>query len=271
MKESKKTVKKYTKVSKKDITALGYRSLLNQAIFNYERMQNIGFTATMAPALKKIYKDDKKQLAEVTKDNLEFINTHNVLVPYLEGLMISLYEGGENPEVVKKIKISLFGPLAGIGDAIFWFTLMPIMSGICASLASQGNVFGPILYFLVFLAAFIIRFPLAHMGYTTGTKALDKLQANTERVSHAASILGITILGGLIASYVSITLLPTIDIGSGNIVSLQTDFVDKIIPNLLPFSFTFLIYFFLKKKVNPTILILGTLVVSVLLSLVGIL
>ena len=254
--------KKYKKVSKKDITALGYRSLLNQAIFNYERMQNIGFTATLNPCIKKIYKDDKKKMAEVTKDNLEFINTHNVLVPFLQGLMVSLYEGGEDPETVKKIKISLFGPLAGIGDAIFWFTVMPIMSGICASLASEGNVLGLIIY---------LRFPLAHMGYNAGVSALDKIQANTEKVGNSASILGITILGGLIASYVSITLLPQIEISDGTFISLQTDFVDKIIPNLLPFAFTFLIYYLLKKKVNPTILILSTLVVSVLLAFLGVL
>lgn len=266
MVESKKGV-----ITRHDITALGYRSLLNQAAYNFERMQNIGFTATMAPCLKKIYKDDKEQLSEVMQDNLEFINTHNVLVPYLEGLMVSLYEGGEKPETVKKIKIALFGPLAGIGDAIFWFTVMPIMSGICASLANQENVLGPILYFLVFLGVFILRFPLAHMGYKTGTKALDKIQKNTEKVGNAASILGITILGGLIASYVSLTLKLQVDIGSGKFVNIQADFFDKIIPNLLPLAFTFLIYYLLKKKVNPTILIFGTLIIAIACSFFGIL
>ena len=263
--------KKYKKVSKKDITALGYRSLLNQAIFNYERMQNIGFTATLTPCLKKIYKDDKKKLAEVTEDNLEFINTHNVLVPFLEGLMVSLYEGDEDPETVKKIKISMFGPLAGIGDAIFWFTVMPIMSGICASLASEGNILGPILYFLVFLAVFLLRFPLAHMGYSAGVSALDKIQANTEKVGNAASILGVTILGGLIASYVTLTVKTSIDIGHDATVSLQTDFFDKILPNLLPFAFTFLIYFLLRKKVNTTVLIVGIIIASIVFSFFGIL
>ena len=100
-------------------------------------MQSIGFTAGMGPALKKIYKNDPKTLSKVLHDNLEFINTHNTLLPYLQGLMLSLYEGGEDPETVKKIKISLFGPLAGIGDALFWFTLLPITAGICASLSDQ--------------------------------------------------------------------------------------------------------------------------------------
>ena len=258
-------------VTDSDLNDLALLSVLNQSCFNYERMQSIGFTAGMGPALKKIYKNDPKTLSKVLHDNLEFINTHNTLLPYLQGLMLSLYEGGEDPETVKKIKISLFGPLAGIGDALFWFTLLPITAGICASLSDQGNVLGPIVFFLVFLAAFLLRFPLARMGYKTGTAALDKMQENTKKVSNAASVLGVTILGGLIASYVSLSLKPTIDVGNDATISLQTDFLDMILPNLLPFAFTFLIYFLLRKKVNTTVLIIGIIIASIVFSFLGIL
>ena len=109
------------------------------------------------------------------------------------------------------------------------------------------------------------------MGYKTGTTALDKIQENTKRVSNAASVLGVTILGGLIASYVTLTVKTTIDIGHDATVSLQTDFFDKILPNLLPFAFTFLIYFLLRKKVNTTVLIVGIIIVSIVFSFLGIL
>jgi PTS system galactosamine-specific IID component len=92
-----------------------------------------------------------------------------------------------------------------------------------------------------------------------------------EKISRAASILGVTVLGALIASYVHITVLTKINIGGGNVVSLQESFFDKIFPNLLPFAFTMLMLYFIKKKVNPVILITCTLILSVLLSLVGIL
>ncbi len=258
-------------ITNSDLTDLAVLSVLNQACFNYERMQSIGFTAGMAPALKKIYKKDPKTLSKVLADNLEFINTHNTLLPYLQGLMLSLYEGGENPEMVKKIKISMFGPLAGIGDALFWFTLLPITAGICASLSNQGNVLGPILFFIVFFAAFLLRFPLARIGYKTGVAALDKIQENTKKVSNAASVLGVTILGGLIASYVTLDVQTVIDIGNDSTISLQTDFFDMILPNLLPFAFTFLIYFLFRKKVNTMVLIVGIILVSILFSFLGIL
>ena len=258
-------------LTSKDITKMSLRTLLNQATFNYERMQSIGFTAAMAPELEKIYADDKEGLVEVTKSNLEFINTHNVTLPFLIGLMLSLYEKGEDSETVRNVKVSLFGPLAGIGDAIFWFTLMPIMSGICASLASNGSVLGPILYFVVFFAVFLLRIPLGHIGYNLGTKAVDMISANVERFNRAATILAITILGGLIASYIGIEVLTTIDIGEGAVISLQADFFDKILPNILPFAFTMGVYGLLKKKVSPTILIVGILILSILLSFFGVL
>ena len=38
-------------------------------------------------------------------------------------------------------------------------------------------------------------------GYNTGVKAMDTLKTSTESISRAASILGLTVVGGLIASF----------------------------------------------------------------------
>ena len=135
-----------SEISKKDITRLGFRSSLLQASFNYERMQAGGFTWAMLPILKKIYKDDKPGLSAAMKDNLEFINTHPNLVGFLMGLLISMEEKGENRDTIKGLKVALFGPIAGIGDAIFWFTLLPIMAGGFSSFFRQGEPFGAVFF-----------------------------------------------------------------------------------------------------------------------------
>jgi len=111
-------------LSKKDITKLGFRSVLLQASFNYQRMQAGGWLYSQLPFLKKIYKDDKKGLSESMKDNMEFINTSPPLVSMLMGLLLSLEENKEKRSTIKGLKLALFGPMAGIGDAIFWFTLL---------------------------------------------------------------------------------------------------------------------------------------------------
>lgn len=271
--ESKTTeAPKRGKLTKRDIRMLGVRSLFNQSAMNYERMQADGWTLAMLPALKKIYKDDSKGLSESLKSNLQFINTNNYAAPLLMGLEASLEENGEKRSTIDGLRIALFGPLAGIGDAITWFTILPIVAGITASFAKQGSILGPLIFFLVYLAMFFARIPIAQLGYTAGTKAISKIRENSAIVSHAASVLGCTVIGGLIATYVQITVKTKIPVSAGHTIALQTQFFDRIFPNILPLGYTFLLYWLLKKKnVSPVILILATFIFAILFSWMGVL
>lgn len=261
-----------TVVTKQDITKLGFLSTFLQASFNYERMQAGGFLVSQLPLLKKIYKDDKKGLSAAMEDNLEFINTHPNLVGFLMGLLISLEEAKEDRATIKGLKVALFAPLAGIGDAIFWFTILPIMAGICSSMALNNSVLGPILFFAFYLMVFLLRVVWTHLGYNLGTRAIITIKETSTLIGKAATVLGCTVIGGLIASYVSITLLPEVVVNEFTTVSLQADFLDQIFPNILPFGYVFFLYYLLvKKKISPVILIISTFVLSVLLSFLGIL
>lgn len=266
MKESKKVL------TKRDITKLGLMSSFLQASFNYERMQAGGFTLAQLPFLKKIYKDDKKKIADAMNDNLEFINTHPNLVGFLMGLLISLEENNEERSIIKGLKVALFGPLAGIGDAIFWFTLLPIVAGICASFAMEGSVLGPIIFFIVYLVIFILRIVWTHLGYNLGIKAIDKIKHNSKVIGKAATVLGVTVIGGLIASYVKIDVITSVVVNESKTVFLQADFFDKIFPNILPLGYTLLMYCLIKnKKISPVVLIFITFIMAITLSFLGIL
>ena len=258
-------------LTKSDITKLGIRSSLLQASFNYERMQSGGFLWSMLPALKKICGDDKEKLSAVMQDNLEFINTHPNLVGFLEGLMVSLYEEGAPREAVKGLKLALFGPIAGVGDAIFWFTVLPIVAGISCSFAAQGSLLGPLIFFGVYVAIWVLRILWTHLGYRLGVKSIDMIKDNAGIIANSATILGITVIGALIGTYVSINLLPVISVGNDIEVALQTDFFDKILPNLLPMAVVGLLYWLLRKKVSPVVLIVGIIVVSIVCAAVGLL
>lgn len=265
--ESKKKV-----LNKKDITKLGFMSGLLQSSFNYERMQSGGFTLAQLPCLKKIYKDDKQGLSDAMNDNLEFINTHPNFVGFLMGLLISLEENKEDRQTIKGLKLALFAPLAGIGDAVFWFTILPIVAGICASFAMAGSVLGPIIFFAVYLAIFIARIPLTHLGYNLGVKAVEKIKDTSQLIAKTATILGVTVIGGLIASYVKIKVVSEIVVNEAKTVSIQTDFFDKIFPNILALAYTFLMFYLLRsKKVSPVVLIFTTFVMAIVCSFLGIL
>ena len=259
-------------LTKKDITKLGFTSSLLQASFNYERMQAGGFLLAQAPALKKIYKDDQEGLSAAMTDNLEFINTHPNLVGFLMGLLISLEEVKESRATIKGLKLALFAPLAGIGDAIFWFTLLPIIAGICASMAMDGSIVGPILFFCTYFAIFCFRIVLTHTGYNLGIKAVDGIKKSSAMIAKSATILGCTVIGGLIASYVNINVLTQIVVNESKTVALQADFFDKIFPKILPFGYTFFMYYLLKnKKISLVVLICVTFVLAIVLSFFGVL
>ncbi|MGQ2375117.1 PTS galactosamine transporter subunit IID [Companilactobacillus zhachilii] len=268
VKSEKKDTKKKSLFTKHEISMLGIRSNLVQASFSYERMHAPGWTWAQLPFWEKIYKDDKQGLKDVMTDNMEFINSSPPLYPILMGLLLTMEEDHVDRTTIKGLKNALFGPMAGIGDAIFWFTIMPIAGGIAASIAKNGNVLGPLLFFAVYVFLFWSRMPLAHLGYNLGTRAIDVIEDNSKIISHVASILGLTVIGGLIASYVKMSL--TIKIGAGNgAISLQKQLLDKIFPNLLPFAFVFLLYWLLRKKVNPIWLIVLTFVLAIAMSAIG--
>lgn len=261
-----------TALDKKDLRALAVRSALLQSSFNFERMQAGGWTWAMLPFLNKIYGGNKEKLSRAMQDNLEFINTNPTTVGFLMGMVLSLEENQEDRSTINSIKVALFGPLAGIGDAIFWFTLLPIIAGVSASFASQGSIIGPILFFSAYVGIFLTRFLWTGLGYSLGAKAITKIRENTQAIAKAASIMGVTVIGGLISWYVNISVLTTIPVAEGHEISIQTGFFDKIMPKLLPVAYTFLMYYLLKKKnVKPTTLILVTFVGAIALSYLGIL
>lgn len=260
------------KLTKSDIVKVGLRSTFNQSMMNYQRMQADGWTLAILPALKKIYGKDKKGLSAAMKGNLEFMNTNNYMAPLLMGLELSLEENGEKRSTIDNLRVALFGPLAGIGDAITWFTILPITAGVAASFAKQGSLLGPIIFFLVYLAMFFAKIPLARLGYTAGSKAISRVKESSSIISHAANVLGCTVIGGLIATYVQISVKSSIKVTATNSISIQKQFFDNIFPNVLPLAYTFFLYYLIKKKnVSPVWLIIITFILAIILSWLGVL
>lgn len=250
-----------------ELNNMAVRSLFLQASFNYERMQACGWAFSILPGLKKIFKDDKKGLQESLTRHMEFFNTHPFLVTSIMGLVLAMEEKKEDAELIRGIKVAMMGPLGGIGDAIFWFTLIPIAASLGAGLALEENILGPILFIVLFNSVHLpLRFGLIHYFYSFGLKAFDTLQNVTTHVQKAASIIGVTVVGALIASFVNLKLALEFNIGE-KAVNVQNDIIDAIMPNLLPLLLTLGIYHLISKKgKSPTSIIWGLIGVSLILS-----
>lgn len=250
-------------ITKKDLNKMVWRSLFLQASFNYERMQAGGWLYSILPGLKKIHKN-KQDLADSMKLHLEFFNVHPFLVTFVQGLVLAMEENKESQDSIRGIKIALMGPLGGIGDALCWFTLLPITASIGVSLAKEGNIAGPIVFLVLFnIVHFFLRFFLRHYSYRLGVGAIEKLKGDTEYVTNGSLILGLTVIGGLIASFVNLKIATIIDLGNKVSVNIQQDIFDKIVPNILPLLYTLFMFWLLKKGKKPITLIIFTLVIGI--------
>jgi PTS system N-acetylgalactosamine-specific IID component len=250
-------------VTSKDLFVMVWRSLFLQASFNYERMQAGGWLYGILPVLKKIH-TDKRDLAKSMRMHLEFFNTHPFLVNFIMGLVVAMEEAKKDQDTIRAIKVATMGPLGGIGDALCWLTLLPITAGLGASMAmgADPNPAGPIVFLVLFnIVHFGLRFGLMNYGYYTGVKAIATMKEQTKKISHAASIIGLTVVGGLIASMIKLKIVWVLTVGQASI-ALQDKVFDAIMPNMLPFIYTILMYYLLKKSYSPVKLILFTIVLG---------
>ncbi len=185
----------------KTLNLMAWRSVFLQASFNYERMQSAGWLYSILPGLLKIHKN-KDDLAASMAHNLEFFNTHPFLVTFVMGIVLSLEQSKADIQTIRAVRVSAMGPLGGIGDAIFWFTLVPIAAGITSNMALTGNIAAPLVFLLIFNAVqFLVRFGLMHWSYKLGTDAIRILTANAKQFTRAASILGVFVVGALTCLY----------------------------------------------------------------------
>lgn len=233
-------------LDKKTLNQMAWRSLFLQGSFNYERMQAAGWLYGIIPGLKKIH-TDKEDLSLSMQHNLEFFNTHPFLVTFVMGIVLSLEQEKSDVATIRAVRVAAMGPLGGIGDAIFWFTLVPIAAGISANMALDGSIAGPIVFLLMFnVVQFGVRYWLMHWSYNLGTKAIEAITRNAKEFTRAASILGILVVGALTSLYGGTTIALTIPNGESPIV-LQT-ILDGILPKLIPLGLTLGLYWLIKNK-----------------------
>lgn len=265
------------KLTKKDLTRVAIRSLGMEWDWNYERQMNMAFCYSMLPVIKKLY-PAKEEQTEAMQRHLEFFNTTPHLSTLILGITAAMEEQNANDpefetESINNVKVSLMGPLAGIGDSFIWGTLRIIATGVGVSLAAQGNILGPLLFLLLFnIPAQGLRFYLMHAGYKLGSGFLAKVQESglMEILTYGASVLGLMVIGGMTAENVAIT-VPLV-IGSGETATTLGDICNTIMPGLLPLAFTLLMYWLVSKKnVKTTTLLVALVVVGLAGSFFGIL
>lgn len=271
------TARKDKKLTKKDLRKVMWRHYGLLGAFNYERQMSLGYAWAMTPVIKRLYGDDPEEMKKGYQRHLEFFNCSTSTSPLVLGTTCAMEEeNANNPDFdassISAIKTALMGPLAGIGDSLFWGTLRVIGVGVAAPLAIKGSVLGPILYFLInVVPSELLRWFGFRVTYKGGSSFLAKITADgtLQKLTEAAKILGLVVIGAMISSMVIIK-VPMIIHLSGTKVGIQKT-LDSLMPNLLPLLLTFGCYWLLKRKVNGTLILLGLIVLGILAVWAGLL
>ncbi len=177
---------------------------------------------------------------------------------------------GIDGKAISGMKIGLMGPIAGVGDPIFWGTIRPVLAALGASLALGGNIAGPLLFFFLLNAIRLsTKYYGLKYGYVKGMEILQDLAGNRiQKLTEGASILGLFVMGALVSKWTTINIpivVSRIKDESGK-VDVQTvqNVLDSIMPGALPLGLTLLVAWMLRKGVNPLLIICGIFVIGIL-------
>lgn len=228
------------RLTKKDIFSMFIRSNFLLGSFNFERVQAMGYCYVMIPAIKKLYGPGAKRNAALQR-HLEWFNTHPWLSAPIFGVTAAMEEEmannkGIDGKAISGMKIGLMGPIAGVGDPIFWGTVRPVLAALGASLALGGNIAGPLLFFFLLNAIRLTtKYYGLKYGYVKGMEILQDLAGNRiQKLTEGASILGLFVMGALVSKWTTINIpivVSRIKDDNGK-VDVQT--VQNILDSIMP-------------------------------------
>lgn len=261
-----------SKITKADLNKVFIRNIFGlQWGWNYEKMQGLGYCYVIMPILRKLYANDPEKMKKALKTELGYFNTSQPMSNLIIGTDAALQEefGIEEAEdAIVGVKTGLMGPFAGVGDTIFITIYRAIVFSIAAYIAMEGQAVALLIPLICGLLVLGVRYKFTFWGYEQGRKLATGFSGQLKRITEAASVLGLTVVGALVPSVVKAPLNISFVFGEVSL-SFQT-MLDKIMPGLFPVVIVLVSYWLLgKKKMTSTKLILVLMVVGILLGILN--
>ena len=263
------------KLTAGDIRGVFLRSNLFQGSWNFERMQALGFCFSMIPVIRRLYPENSEERKQAIKRHLEFFNTHPYVAAPVLGVTIAMEEQRANGAdiddgAINGIKVGLMGPLAGVGDPIFWGTVRPVFAALGAGIAMSGSLLGPLLFFILFnLVRLLTRYYGVSYGYKKGLDIVHDMGGGfLQKMTEGASILGLFVMGALVNKWTNVNIplvvseIKNPETGEVTITTVQT-ILNQLMPGLVPLLLTFGCMWLLRRKVNPLWIIVGFFILGI--------
>lgn len=269
------------RLTRRDYASTYFRSTFMLGSFNFERMQAIGVCVSMIPAIRRFYTKKEDQAAALGR-HLEFFNTQPWIASPIFGVTAAMErQKSEGEDIsaadVTNVKVGLMGPLAGVGDPLFWGTARPVLAALGASLAMSGSILGPLLFFVVLnIIRIATRWYGFRLGYQKGVQVVSEVGGNTlKRLTQIASVMGLFVMGALVSKWTTVNIpfvLSEYTQSDGkHVTNTVQSVLDSLLPGLVPLLLTFLCMWLLRHKVNAIWIIFGMFAVGILGYWAGIL
>ena len=228
-------------ITRADLKKLFWRSIPYEHSWNYERMGHIGFMWALMPILRKLYPQDADFKAAL-KRHMELYN----VTPYISTLPMSIAAAMEevnatednfDTSAISNVKLALMGPLSGVGDAFYY----------------------------------IIRYLLTFVGYRFGSDMISKVQESgiMDTIVKMASIMGAMVIGAMTMEMVTVDI--PLMVGAGDGAQTLAELLNGIFPGFVTMGLFGIVYLMLKKKMNPLLIMLVILLVSIAGAFFGVL
>lgn len=246
------------------------RTLFLQSLWNFERLQNIGFLYVLYPFLKKMYPDKEKR-KEVLLRHIGFFNSN----PYMANVIIAMVlncensiSKGKNVAITKPnmIKTVMAGPVSAIGDSFFWGIWKPFCVFVAIFLFMLCmNIFNTS-YVWIVPVSFILLYNVVHLTFRYWLLFISfRLD---ERIIPLVSRLEISFLGDMlrvIGVFVVIGSLFLYFKLYGFVPVENLSFLGYQIPEVLVFGLL-LLFSFLLARIKSVIVFYCAIIISFILG-----
>lgn len=255
------------RLTKKELNHIWWRfACSTPAAVSWEKLIGMQFSWSLVPLFKKYY--NKAGQINGMKRHSTFYNTETVFGFVIPGIITAMEEQkainhNVDDDVIETTKISLMGPMAGIGDAMNPGLIIPLLLSIAISFSQKGNPLGAIFYMIVYplVVTIIMRF-LFKKGYELGINGINILIGEkANKIKDALILFGTIIMGGVAASYVNLPLKLTIPSGKDQIK--VENLLNGVFPKLIPLLLVIGTWYLMKKKNLSTLKMIIIYIISI--------
>jgi len=230
------------------------RSFFLQTLWNFERYLNYGFAFVLIPVFRKLYPPEARGAALCR--HLEYFNTHPYMASFILGAVARMEtERAQEPknrqkqkeDEINALKVGMMGPLAAMGDNLFWATIRPYCGLLAVTLVLSKSFWVAGQYWVI-PVLFLVVYNVAHvglrlMGFLQGYRKSDQVVLTLRQYGFQQAIRGLrlaaVVLLGVLIVFVNLSDLEH----QAYLFTLKLTFFTAIVG-----LFTFVLH----KKISPS-------------------